>query len=147
MGIGLYLGGGVCAVALLAGCIGQSGVDFEPASDEAPVVDEPVIGEAPVAPLPRPITWSAPPEPIDEAAACGAIVDTYRFHGLDIGCPTTLKVCPELFRDAFGVACMQYDAASVDACLAGITAAQTCEELYALDCNIEPVWGTEPSGC
>jgi hypothetical protein len=82
-----------------------------------------------------------------ETDACESIVTTYGLHGLDIGCATTIKACPGLFRDSFGVPCMQYEAWSVDACLDNIESAATCEEIRATSCQVAPVWGSEPLGC
>ena len=82
-----------------------------------------------------------------EADACGAIVQTYAMHGLEIGCPTTIKTCPGLFRDNFGVSCMQYESFGVRRCLDNIEAASTCDEIRAASCEVAPVWGSEPSGC
>ena len=82
-----------------------------------------------------------------EAEACSAIVTTYGMHGLDIGCATTIKTCPGLFRDSFGVPCMQYEASSINRCLDDITASSTCEEIRETECEVLPMWGSEPLGC
>lgn len=82
-----------------------------------------------------------------EADACRAIVQTYAMHGLDIGCPTTIKTCPGLFRDSFGVSCMRYEASPVRECVESIEAATTCDEIRAASCEVAPVWGSEPLGC
>ncbi len=85
--------------------------------------------------------------PMREADACTAIVTTYGLHGLATGCPTTIKTCPGLFRDSFGVACMQYDRASVEDCLDNIEATTTCDEIRTASCAVQPIWGSEPLGC
>lgn len=82
-----------------------------------------------------------------EAEACTAIVQTYGLHGLDIGCATTIKTCPGLFRDSFGIPCMQYEATSINRCLDNITASTSCEEIRATECEVLPMWGSEPNGC
>ena len=82
-----------------------------------------------------------------EAEACTVIVETYGAHGLEIGCPTTIKTCPGLFRDSFGVSCMQYDSESITTCLDDIEAATTCGEIRDTVCEVLPIWGSEPQGC
>lgn len=82
-----------------------------------------------------------------EGDACTTIVQTYSLHGLDIGCPTTIKACPGLFRDSFGVACMQYHASSIASCVRAIEATATCDEIRATTCDVMPMWGSEPAGC
>jgi hypothetical protein len=96
-----------------------------------------MVGELP------PVT----PEIIDEASACDAIIGTYHAQGLEIGCATTTHVCPDMLRFAFGQACLQYQASSVQACTQRIRAATTCDELWTMSCNVVPVPDSAPAGC
>jgi hypothetical protein len=130
-----------CSIAAM-GCGGDPG---EQAHDV--IGDE--LGE-PEIEIVGPGLVKAPNDDLDlmmEEEACTVIVQTYGAHGLDIGCPTTIKACPGLFRDSFGIACMQYESNSIAACLDNIEASTSCDEIRDTTCEVAPVWGSEPLGC
>lgn len=132
----------ICSIGVMA-CGGEPGEQSQEVLEDDPAEAEDIVLVTPG------IVEDMTPdlEVMMEADACGAIVHTYGMHGLDIGCATTIKTCPGLFRDSFGVPCMQYEARSIDTCLSNITAATSCEEIRATECEVLPLWGTEPLGC
>ncbi len=124
----------------------EQAAPFIELSPEAPQPDEDGVAMAPA--LEHPITGDAPePRLLDEDTACHLIVDTYALHGLELGCATTIRACPDLLRRAFGRACMLYHASTVYTCEDRILRAESCSDLYATSCGVEPAWGSEPLGC
>jgi hypothetical protein len=89
------------------------------------------------------------PQPaiIDEAETCDTIVGSYHMHGLELGCATTTHVCPDMLRFAFGQACLQFENPTVQHCKQRIEAATSCEELWAMSCDVVPVADSAPAGC
>jgi hypothetical protein len=82
-----------------------------------------------------------------EREACDTIFFTYRDHGLDIGCPTTLKICPDMLREPFGQACLQYDRRTVLRCAQRIVNSNDCEQLRETSCAVMPIIDSAPYGC
>jgi len=93
------------------------------------------------------VAISYSPTMLSEQSACEMVLETYWHHGLELGCPTTIKVCPDLLRDAFGVACLLYYTDSITSCADNIQSASTCDELYDTSCAIAPVVPSAPRGC
>ncbi len=85
--------------------------------------------------------------PMMEDEACETLLEAYVGHGLELGCPTTTRLCPDLLRHDYG-ACMLYDAASVSGCIERYRSAADCPSLYGtFECEVTPIEGSSPSGC
>jgi len=86
--------------------------------------------------------------PMNERDTCETLIDAYTAHGLAIECPTTTRLCPDYVSIPAGEACLTYDAASVDRCVALFEEATTCAELAAVaGCVPDPIEGSAPTGC
>lgn len=86
-------------------------------------------------------------EPMMEGEACETLLGAYVGHGLELGCPTTTRLCPDLLRHDYG-ACMLYDTASVEGCIERYQSATDCPSLYAsFDCEVSTIEGSAPNGC
>lgn len=87
------------------------------------------------------------PPPLGEAEACEALTNAYMDHALEIGCPVTIYTCPNYLRVEQGEACLLYDAASVEQCIALWRATTSCAELATTVCEARAIDGSAPQGC
>jgi hypothetical protein len=86
---------------------------------------------------------------VDESAGCAEMRDTLSDRGLELGCVTTLPTCPGFVRSVGGADCLQYDAGTVDGCVAYYGEATDCDDLLARadNCAFEPIADSSPAGC
>jgi hypothetical protein len=87
------------------------------------------------------------PPPLSEAAACAALTNVYWEHALEMGCPVTIRTCPDYLRVEQGEACLLYDAASVYRCMDLWRDTQSCAALAATPCEPIAIAASAPEGC
>jgi hypothetical protein len=93
------------------------------------------------------------PEPsgvaIDEADACGRLLDAAENVRGELQCVLTLRTCPDLVRLPAGQDCLTYDEGTIDGCVAYFEASADCDDLKARleSCVYAPIEGSAPSGC
>jgi hypothetical protein len=87
--------------------------------------------------------------PVAEAAGCEDLRGTLTDLGLELGCVTTLPTCPGFVRTVGGADCLQYDAGTIDGCIAYYGEAADCDDLLARagDCAFEAIADSAPAGC
>jgi hypothetical protein len=88
-----------------------------------------------------------PPREIGEAEACATLTDAYVEHALEMGCPVTIRPCPEYLRLEQGQACLMYDGDSIDECIALWRSTASCSQLAQNACEPEAIEGSAPRGC
>ena len=85
---------------------------------------------------------------ISETAACDMLRDAFESSALDIpGCAKTAPVCPNLLRVQFVTPCMNYDLATIDACVEYYKSIKVCAELAIESCVVVPYPETAGAGC
>jgi hypothetical protein len=93
------------------------------------------------------------PEPsgvaIDEADACGRLLDAAENVRGELQCVLTLRTCPDLVRLPAGEDCLTYDEGTVDGCVGYYEASTDCDDLKARleDCVYVAIDGSAPAGC
>jgi hypothetical protein len=85
---------------------------------------------------------------IDEADACGRLLEAAESARGDLQCVLTLRTCPDLVR-LTGEDCLTYDEGTVDGCVEYFEASTDCEDLKGRleNCVYLPIEGSAPSGC
>jgi hypothetical protein len=83
----------------------------------------------------------------DEANACGQISSAIVDRQLTLKCVGTVQQCPAMVRSSYGTACMEYDAGTVEACVAYFKKAKTCDELVPGNCVLVGYPESAPLGC
>ncbi|MBL8742721.1 MAG: hypothetical protein JNK04_16550 [Myxococcales bacterium] len=86
---------------------------------------------------------------VDEMAACEDLRGRLTDIGLTLECVTTLPTCPGFVRSVGGADCLQYDAGTIEGCIAYYEEATDCEDLSARadNCAFEPIADSAPNGC
>jgi hypothetical protein len=86
---------------------------------------------------------------IDEADACGRLLDAAENVRGELQCVLTLRTCPDLVRLPAGDSCLNYDEGTIDGCVDYLEASADCDELKARleSCVFLPIEGSAPAGC
>ena len=86
-------------------------------------------------------------ETVPESVACEELVTAYQDRGIELGCPTTTRMCPDHLRVRYG-ACLLYERSTMDRCIAMYQRASSCEGLYAsFECDVATIDDSNPAGC
>jgi hypothetical protein len=91
------------------------------------------------------------PEPngtkTSEADACDKVQAAYKSKALTLNCAATVRTCPQFLRVHYDPDCMQYDAGSVEGCVAFFKQILKCTDLVETACLLTAYPETAPAGC
>jgi hypothetical protein len=119
---------------LVTACGDPAGSEFKPTSSGSGTVDTRYFPEG-------------NGKPLMEAESCQAIQEALTDAAFRVGCVATVQQCPGMVRSIYGKDCMQYDEATVNACVAFYAKAKTCDEITPEQCVLTAFPTTAPFGC
>jgi hypothetical protein len=86
---------------------------------------------------------------VNEGPACDQLRSALQTHGLELGCTSTGRACPDFLRVPTASKCAKFDKGTIDGCADHYREATSCDDLTErIDrCVVVVIDGSEPSGC